>query len=78
MESTPSYLSGLLIGAEVASMPRPMGIDGDEPVMLLGDSGLCRRYGQALDRRGVAWESFDGEAAAVAGLFALHQMGTRA
>jgi hypothetical protein len=46
--------------------------------MLLGDSALRRRYGQALDRRGVAWESFDGEAAAVAGLFALHQMGIRA
>jgi 2-dehydro-3-deoxygalactonokinase len=73
-ETTPAYLSGLLIGAEVASVPRLLGIGPDEPVALLGDERLCRFYGRALARRGVRYETFDGEAAAIAGLFALHRM----
>jgi 2-dehydro-3-deoxygalactonokinase len=69
-ESTPSYLSGLLIGAEVASVP---GLLGETPkqVALLGDAALCGRYRRALERIGAAVETFDGEAAAIAGLFAL-------
>jgi 2-dehydro-3-deoxygalactonokinase len=74
-ESTPSYLSGLLIGSEVAAVPKLLGLSGQEPVALLGDETLCRLYAQALDRRGVAHESFDGEDAAIAGLFALYRMG---
>lgn len=74
-QSTPAYLSGLLIGAEVASVPQLLGLTGAEPVALLGDERLCGLYAQALDARGVAHETSDGEAAAVAGLFALHQMG---
>jgi 2-dehydro-3-deoxygalactonokinase len=77
-ETTPSYLSGLLIGSEVASVPRLLGLSGDEPVALLGDARLCALYATALDRRGVAQEIFDGEAAAVAGLFALYQLGAGA
>jgi len=73
VESTPSFLSGLLIGAEVASMPKLLGLAGDAPVALLGDAELCHRYSTALDRRGVASDTFDGEAAAVAGLFAVHR-----
>ncbi|WP_411286377.1 2-dehydro-3-deoxygalactonokinase [Phenylobacterium sp.] len=74
-DSTPSYLSGLLIGAEVAATPRLLGCQGAEPVALLGDPRLCGLYARALARRGVQTETFDGEAAAVAGLFALHRMG---
>ncbi|MCR5879270.1 2-dehydro-3-deoxygalactonokinase [Phenylobacterium sp. J367] len=74
-ESTPSYLSGLLIGAEVAATPRLLGLVGDEPVTLLGDAALCALYETALTRRGIPHETFDGEAAAVAGLYALHQLG---
>jgi 2-dehydro-3-deoxygalactonokinase len=74
-ESTPSYLSGLLIGAEVASVPPLLGLSGREPVALLGDATLCALYEKALARRGVAYETFDGEAAAVAGLYALWRMG---
>jgi 2-dehydro-3-deoxygalactonokinase len=70
-ESTPSYLSGLLIGADVAAVPRLRDVAPDEPVALLGDERLCRLYGRALQRRGVRYDTFDGEAAAVAGLFAL-------
>jgi 2-dehydro-3-deoxygalactonokinase len=68
--STPSYLSGLLIGAEVASVPRLLG-EPPKHVALLGDAALCDRYRRALVRAGVEVEVFDGEAAAVAGLFAL-------
>jgi len=69
-ESSPSYLSGLLIGAEVASVPRLLG-EPPRQVALLGDAALCARYRRALDRAGVEAEVFDGEAAAIAGLFAL-------
>ena len=77
-ESTPSYLSGLLIGADAAATPRLLGVSGDEPVALLGDAALCELYRRALDRRGVACETFDGPAAARAGLFALSRMGAHA
>jgi 2-dehydro-3-deoxygalactonokinase len=75
-ESTPSYLSGLLIGAETASVPRLLGVAPETPVAVLGDPALCALYRQALEHRGVACETFDGEAAAVAGLFALYCKGT--
>jgi 2-dehydro-3-deoxygalactonokinase len=71
--STPSYLSGLLIGAEVAATPGLLGIAPDEPVDLLGDPGLCGLYARALRARGVPTDIHDGEAAAVAGLFALYR-----
>lgn len=74
-DGTPSYLSGLLIGAEAASAPQLLGITADEPVALLGDAALCDFYKRALDRRSVRSEIFDGEAAALAGLFALYQLG---
>ena len=48
------------------------------PVILLGDAALCARYRHALDRRGLTSETFDGEAAAIAGLLALHRMGENA
>lgn len=71
-DSTASYLSGLLIGAEVASVPALIGATG-QPVVLLGDPALCARYGRALDHRGLDYKTFDGESAAVAGLFELHR-----
>jgi 2-dehydro-3-deoxygalactonokinase len=74
-QSTPSYLSGLLIGADVAATPGLLGVAPGEPVALLGDPVLCALYARALTRRGVACEIHDGEAAARAGLFALHQLG---
>lgn len=72
-ESTPSYLSGLLIGAEAASAPALVGARPDEPVALLGDPGLTRWYARALGARGCRVSVHDGEEAAVAGLFHLHQ-----
>ena len=75
-ESTPSYLSGLLIGAEVASVPTFLGVAPGTSVAVLGDAALCALYSQALSARGQACQTFDGEAAAVAGLFALYQKGS--
>ena len=69
-EETASYLSGLLIGADIASTPALLGA-GDLPVALLGDPVLCGWYGRALAARGVEHTIDDGEAAAVAGLHAL-------
>jgi 2-dehydro-3-deoxygalactonokinase len=67
-----SYLSGLLIGADVAASPGLLGCDTAQGVTLLGDARLCGLYARAFDARGVRAEIFDGEAAAVAGLWALH------
>lgn len=73
--STPSYLSGLLVGAEVASAPALIGMHLNDPVALLGDPKLCRWYARALERRGVAFTVHDGEAAAVRGLSSLARLG---
>jgi 2-dehydro-3-deoxygalactonokinase len=75
VESTPSYLSGLLIGAEVASAPKLLGLEAGTPIVLLGEAALCDRYARALAARDIVHEVFDGEAAAVAGLFALYLKG---
>lgn len=72
-EQTPSYLSGLLIGAEAASVPGLLGCSGDEHISLLGDPHLCGLYARALAARGRSADLHDGEAAAVAGLFALYE-----
>lgn len=69
-ESTPSYLSGVLIGSEVASVPQLLGAETRE-VVLLGDPTLCRWYERALSRRGVQTTTYDGEAAALTALTAL-------
>lgn len=72
-DSTPSYLSGLLIGAEVAGLPELLCERLDQPVVLLGDEVLCRWYERALMKRGIASASYDGEAAALTALTALQE-----
>jgi 2-dehydro-3-deoxygalactonokinase len=60
------YLSGLLIGCEIAEiMNTLMGADG---VVLIGDKRLSARYAQALDVRGIASRALDGDGCALAGL----------
>ena len=73
-ESTPSYLSGLLIGAETAAAAKLR--RGDEPIALLGDAELCHWYARALRARGLQAEIHDGEAAALAGMLALYRTET--
>ncbi len=74
-ESTPSYLSGLLIGAEAAAAPALVGLEGAETVELIGEPALCRWYQRALAARGLKVKANDGVEAALAGLWALHRMG---
>jgi 2-dehydro-3-deoxygalactonokinase len=74
-ESTPSYLSGLLIGAEAAAMPGLLCDGPPGPVALLGDPQLCRWYARALQAGGIEVAVHDGEAAAVRGLSALARLG---
>jgi 2-dehydro-3-deoxygalactonokinase len=74
-ESTTSYLSGLLIGSEIASLPRLLGVGADETIVLLGDDRLCGWYRTALTHKGREAETYDGDEAALAGLRALEQGG---
>jgi 2-dehydro-3-deoxygalactonokinase len=72
-DTTPSYLSGLLIGAEVAAAPDLLGIAPEAPVALIGEPHLCRWYARALKGRGRPVSIHNGDEAARAGLFALQQ-----
>ena len=74
---TSSYLSGLLIGADVAGTPGLLGIGRKEEVVLLGEAKLCGHYRRALELQGRSATIYDGEAAVVAGLFALSGLGGR-
>jgi 2-dehydro-3-deoxygalactonokinase len=73
LASTASYLSGLMIGAEVAATPTLLEVDAEEAFDLLGDPRLCRLYARALAARGRQSETHDGDPAAIAGLFAIFQ-----
>lgn len=50
--SQPDYLSGLLIGHEVAALGRALLDDHPLPVVLCGEPDLCRRYAAALEVHG--------------------------
>ena len=55
-EGLPDYLSGILIGLEVASATAEDDRDTrNQPVTLIGDDGLCERYGVALELAGLTW-----------------------
>jgi 2-dehydro-3-deoxygalactonokinase len=68
----PSYLSGLLIGSEVAG-----GLDtisNDAALLLVGDARLTALYGRALGIAGrSAIDVVDGDVAAPRGLWRLHE-----
>ncbi|GHD57548.1 MFS transporter [Thalassobaculum fulvum] len=60
-----AFLSGLVIGHELrAAAGAPGGNRGDDPVILIGEPGLVRLYGQALGRLGVASREGPPDAAA--------------
>ena len=66
-----SYLSGLLIGADVhAALPL---FAAPKEVVLIGDGALNERYAYALHREGIAASCLDGERCALAGLRTLWQ-----
>lgn len=70
-ERMSSYLSGLLIGAEVAATPGLLAMGPKAPVAVIGDLRLAGRYLRALRALGYTAEVHDGEGAALAGLTAL-------
>ena len=72
--TTGAYLSGLLIGAEVAATPRLLGLEG-EIITLLGDAPLCDRYARAMAHRGITTRYAEGEPAVRAGLLAIARLG---
>ena len=76
-EEVRAYLSGLLIGADVASTPPLLQAPAGAPVSLVGDSKLCRQYQKALTHRGIEARVHDGEGAVLSGLVALFHAVTR-
>jgi 2-dehydro-3-deoxygalactonokinase len=63
------FLSGLLIGADVAAALQWFGTTTS--VMVIGEPALAARYGEALEAFGVAANYLDGATCALAGLRAL-------
>jgi 2-dehydro-3-deoxygalactonokinase len=70
-EGVRSFLSGLLIGSEVASTPALLGAVSSSPIALIGDAKLCDAYVTAMAHFGLQSQVFDGEAAVLAGLKAV-------
>ena len=62
-----SYLSGVLIGAELGDLVAVPG----QPILLLATGLLAERYGMALDALGLAFKLVDAKGAALAGFQAL-------
>ena len=60
------YLSGLLIGCEIAEILAMLGTAGN--IILIGDQRLCARYAQALEARGLSSDLLDGDDCVLAGL----------
>ena len=69
---TASYLSGLLIGAEVAGVPRLLNAAARGPIVLIGEPALCGWYSKAIEQVGLTALTYDGGEAALAGLTALN------
>lgn len=66
-----SFLSGLLIGDEVARLPQLLGLKDGSTIGLMGETGLCDLYAPALAGRGLKVELAEAEQAVIAGLAAL-------
>jgi 2-dehydro-3-deoxygalactonokinase len=74
---TASYLSGLLIGAEIAASPGLLGAPAKGPIGLIGDPALCGWYRAAFDQLGLTATAHDGEETVLSGLIALNAQRTR-
>lgn len=67
MEQVPTqqladYLSGILIGLEVAGGMQELPHAGTQTITLIGDDGLCERYGLALKIAGLHWVRSEADA----------------
>ena len=70
----PSYLSGVLLGAEIVEAMERMPFSAGAPIYLVGDPGLASRYARALSITGFpSATSLDGERAAARGLWRIAQ-----
>lgn len=77
-DAAADYLSGLLIGAEVAAQTRDENHDKGRPVMLIGAEALSRRYAAALSLGGfTSIRVADGAAASALGLWRIHEASRR-
>jgi 2-dehydro-3-deoxygalactonokinase len=70
-EDAASYLSGLVIGTDVAASVRLFAPDG--PVTLIGAPDLAALYAQALEQHAIGSDSVSGDDAALSGLAFVHQ-----
>lgn len=73
-ESTASFLSGLLIACDIAGAMQTFATSQPIDVRVIGSAKLTALYAKAFKRLGIEVRVIDGEAAAVAGLFLLHQL----
>jgi 2-dehydro-3-deoxygalactonokinase len=73
-EEVRAYLSGLLIGADVAASPGLLGAPADTSISIVGDARLCTQYQRALQHHGVDAAIQDGEGAVLSGLSALFRV----
>jgi 2-dehydro-3-deoxygalactonokinase len=64
-----AYLSGVLIGSDVAAGLQQFG--GHSAAVLIGEPALTRRYAEALGAHGVQALALEGTACALAGLHAI-------
>lgn len=69
-EDASSFLSGIIIGADVASASGAMGMHGSGPIRLIGEEGLAARYACALHLAGHESMQMSGENCARIGLTA--------
>ena len=67
-----SFLSGILIGDEVARLPQLLGLAKGSSIGLMGEPRLCELYAPALSLRGLKVQEVDAEQAMVAGLTSLY------
>jgi 2-dehydro-3-deoxygalactonokinase len=73
-EAAASYLSGILLGAEIVEAMERMPFPVEAPIYLVGAPDLARRYARALAVAGFpSTESIDGERAAARGLWRIAQ-----
>jgi 2-dehydro-3-deoxygalactonokinase len=72
--TTPSFVSGVLIGSECASVPGFVGAEPGETIQVIGGERLRRDYGRVLEGQGWKVQRHDGEDAALAGLIEIHRL----
>jgi 2-dehydro-3-deoxygalactonokinase len=74
VEGAPSWMSGLLIGTDVAgALPLFADHDADAPVYVIGAPQLTASYSLAITRQGRAVIQIEGVRAALAGLAAIYR-----